>query len=416
MCLVQWLIALRYIGGFVLSVILMDSIKVVVVTRFGIGMKDKAWYDYRYIVHKALGQACMLNQTNQNFDWVICLDESPPEDFLEKLKNDFKDSKNIHLLHIKSDWIKEYRDFINENVLTKETKKLVFARRDDDDAVNVNFVQNIYDYLRDNEVELCFVPEKHSIDDDELTARVRPLQPTFHWGKLIQTFFKDKPDVMKYLFYGRSGTDIRVYYKSSFVGTVGRIAKHGKVEEQLQGLAGLIDGVKDSKCIPYAHINLCCDGFILNAKGRNQFWPYNGTLAFCYSILPVQDAKMTSFEDSQYEIALGHNIFHQCGAGVVYNRLTTPEQYVYARTQVNDCRRGTSRHSVHWTGEPESLNDRLKDAFSITDEGWQLYLDTTTEYRAPLGFVDPTLASLKKAVPTQGQSETATTEGCTDTT
>ena len=130
----------------------MDSVKVVMITRFGVGMKDKEWYDYRYNIHKAFGQSCMLNQTNQNFEWILCLDTDPPEDFLRKLEDDFRESKNVHLLRIQKRWVAEYRQFIHDNILTAQTQKLVLVRRDDDDAVNINYVQRIYDFLQNNEV------------------------------------------------------------------------------------------------------------------------------------------------------------------------------------------------------------------------------------------------------------------------
>ena len=370
----------------------MESVKVVVVTRFGIGMKDKAWYDYRYNIHKAFGQACMLDQTNQNFEWIICLDTDPPADFLQKLEEDFKDRKNVHLLRIKHRWADEYRSFINETILTDETEKLVFARRDDDDAVNINFIQNIYDFLQNNEVQLHFVPEKHSVHDDELTARVRPLQATFHWGKLIREFFQDSPDTLKHLFYGRVGTDIRVYYKNSLVGDVGRIAKHGKVDAQLQKLGDSIDGLRKSSIVPFTVINHYHGGFIFNAKGRNQFWPHHGTLAVaCYSILPVENKRMTSFQDSIYENVFGHTQFDHCGPGITYNKMAAPAQYIYIRTQVNDCGGGGRRPS----STPRSLDNSLKKTFSITDEGWRLYLDTTTEYEVPRYSVGPHMSRLK---------------------
>ena len=375
----------------------MNSVKVVMVTRFGIGMKDKEWYDYRYNIHKAFGQACMLNQTNQNFEWVICLDESPPEDFLQKLKNDFKDSKNIHLLHIKRNWVEDYRDFINDNLLAEETEKLVLARRDDDDAVSIDYIQNIYDFLASNEVKLHFVPEKHSGDTGVLTGRFRPMLPNFHWGKLIYEYFKDSPDVLKHLFYGGYGHTARVYYKNNFVGDVGRVCKHGKVDAQLQRLGKLVDGLRESKLVPYVYINHHTSGFIFNRDGRRQFretshCTHSGS---CYSILPVKNKRLTAFQDSIHENpGYGHNRLSSSGPHVVFNEITIPAQFVYARTQIADC---LYRGHVDADSQPQSLNDNLKKTFSITDEGWDLYLSTTLAagYEVPRHSVDSTLRALK---------------------
>ena len=382
----------------------MESIKVVVVTRFGIGMKDKAWYDYRYIVHKAFGQGCMLNQTNQNFEWVICLDESPPEDFLRKLKNDFKNSKNIHLLHIRRNWIDEYRDFINENLLTEETEKLVLARRDDDDGVSVEYIQNIYDFLGSNDVKLDFVPEKHSDDDGELVARFRPLRSPFnYWGKSIYEYFKDSPDILKYIFYGRLSTvskslysEMRIYYKNTFVCDVGRICKYGKEDAQLQKLGELVDSLRDSEFVPYAYINHHTRGFVFN-RGRQQEFrkataAHSGS---CYSILPVKNKRLTAFQDCIYENSgYGHNTLSLCGLHVVFNEITIPAQFMCARTQINDCVFGMKPDA---DSQPQSLNNYFKKTFGITDEGWNLYLSTTvaTGYVYPKCSVNKTLRALK---------------------
>ena len=373
---------------------LMNAVKIAVVTRFGIGMKDKEWYEYRYNVHKTFGQLCMLDQTNQDFEWVICLDTNPPAEFLRKLEDDFKGRSNVHLLRIKKDWIAEYRDFINDHILTADTQKLVLVRRDDDDGVPINFIHDIYDFLQNNDVQLHFVPEKHNADDGCLTRRMGPLNTSFHWGRLITTFFHDRPEILKYIFFARSGADTIMYYKNTYIGNVGRIAKYGTVDAQLRKLDSRIEGLRDSGFTPYLYINQNTGGFVFNRKGGNEFESLAGfTHSTLYSILPVENNRLTAFRDYMYDTSKTHHGVCTCGIEAVYNSITTPGQFIYVRTQVNDCL-GGMKASIS-TGEPHELNDSLKKTFSITDEGWRLWLGTHTEYEVPRYSVDRACKSLK---------------------
>ena len=45
-----------------------DLLQVVIITRFGIHMKDEEWYKHRYVVHRTFGQLCVMEQSNQKYD------------------------------------------------------------------------------------------------------------------------------------------------------------------------------------------------------------------------------------------------------------------------------------------------------------------------------------------------------------
>ena len=360
------------------------------VTRFGIGMKDKEWYDYRYTVHKAFGQACMLNQTNQNFDWLICLDGSPPEDFLQKLQDDFKDSKNVHLLRIEKGeyWVDNYRSFINDNLLAEGTEKLVLIRKDDDDALNIDFIQNIYGFLENNEVKL------HFIEDEGPTAkRIQPMIGCTSWTRRILEFFKDSPDIIKYLFFAKADNDVNIYYKNNFVTCVGRISKYGKVDFQLQEMNRIINTMKDSAFTPYACINSNSHGLIFNKDGQGNL---HRTVVECssfglYSILPIKNKKMSQFRDCVYESSVGHSAHHAI-RGTVYNNVETDSQFLAVRTEVNDSY-GSALGLISSTSL--DLDTNWKRTFGINDEDLHLYKALRTNYKIIRKAVERNIENLR---------------------
>ena len=109
----------------------------------------------------------------------------------------------------------------------------------------------------------------------------------------------------------------------------------------------------------------------------------------------MKNKRLTAFQDSIYETCgYNHNNLAASGLHIVFNEITVPAQFVYVRTQIADCLMGVNAHA---SAQSQSLDDNLKRTFSITDEGWNLYLNTTVAagYEVPRYSVDKTLRSLR---------------------
>ncbi len=355
--------------------------KVVIITRFGINMKDKEWYDYRYIVHKAFGQSCILNQTNQNFEWLICLDSNPAEDFLLKLKNDFSNKycKNIHLLHIQKNFILEYRNYIEENILTNETNKLIIVRKDDDDALNVNFIENIYNYLQNNEIKLHFIEE-----NNPNMKRVQEWRDNWSWGDKIIDLFDNKQEIINQLFFSNDGNkEIKVYYKNDYIQSFGHSNKYGSCENQLLTFKNSVEKNIDKSFTPFAIINNPSFGFQYRyEENKDKFYKSDipGTSVGIYSILPTKDKKITNYRDCMYENRWGHTkIFKTKGAKFNNININNISNYIFVRGLINDC--GEDIKDRYWIdNEVINLTNDIINDFSINKKFLQEFKDMNKKY------------------------------------
>jgi hypothetical protein len=117
--------------------------RMLIATRFGLGIRDPAWFDHRLAVLSAITIPSLLAQGDQEFDWAIFASVDLPEDIRRRLEEllvpfdgrafiDFNGHSPKNLLAIAVD-----RDLISQSghVLT--------GRIDDDDAWARNTVDSV---------------------------------------------------------------------------------------------------------------------------------------------------------------------------------------------------------------------------------------------------------------------------------
>jgi hypothetical protein len=352
----------------------MSSVKVIVITRFGIGVTKKDWYDYRYVVHKTFGQSCILNQTNQDFEWLICLDSNPPKDFYSKLSNDVKEYKNVHLLHIESNFVNEYRKYIEKNLLENSTEKVIFVRHDDDDAIPTDFVQKIHDQLiKENEL-LYYIEES-----DETMHRIQQLRDNCHWGRLIQNYFQ--PKICDSIFFGKNAkNNVKIYYKNKYVATVGKTLLFGPVDAQLKNLEKIIEKESAACFVPFVSIHSYSKGYVYNKDGNHTLYKINleCNAQAIYSILPVKAKKISYFRDCMYEAGESHINLHRLKGIAYYCHDSVPENYLIVRSFINDSHGGDSYNKYIPQFYPLVFSERLFELFSISRQQYQIFLRTMT--------------------------------------
>jgi hypothetical protein len=339
-----------------------QKVKIVIITRFGINMKDKEWYDYRYIVHKTFGQSCVLNQTNKDFEWIICLDKEPPKDFMEKMKIDFKNHNNIHLLHINKNFIKEYRAYIENNILNQNTERLILIRKDDDDAIYTKTIENIYQYLQNNYINLHFINE-----ENPNMSYVCEFREGWFWGdKIINLFINDK-SIIDELYYSRQGNnEIKIYYKNNYIQSVGPQKIYGDINKQLELLKEKINKNKNKTFIPFAIINNNECGYQYRYENCiNKLYLSkipSGAIAI-YSILPTKNKKITNFIDCMHDNRWGHTRMYKT-KGILFNNFKTEPFWIFVRGLVNDS--GESiKYAYLINKEYLILDDNIIKVFNI---------------------------------------------------
>jgi hypothetical protein len=379
----------------------MSRVKVVLITRFGIGIKESKWYDYRYIVHKTFGQSCILNQTNQNFEWLICLDSNPPNDFYLQLKQDFKNKTNVHLLRIESNFVKEYREFIENNILDIETEKIVFVRHDDDDALHVDYIKTIHEQIENKNELLHFIEES-----DKTMSRIQQLRNNSHWGRLIQEHFKSS--LNDFIFFGKnSENDVKVYYKNKYMTTVGRIAKFGSVQSQLENLEQKIEKESQSDFIPFASIHSYKKGYVYNKDGNHNLYEINleCNAQALFSILPTRNQKISNFRDCMYEAGESHMNLHRLKGIAYYCHNDQSENYIIVRSFINDSYGGGNYNKYIPNFNPLVFSKRIQNIFSIENEKYQIFLRTVTfcAYEKKTVHAIPTIKQNDKVTEKKGE-------------
>lgn len=373
----------------------MSAVKVVIITRFGIGVTKKDWYDYRYVVHKTFGQSCILNQSNLHFEWLICLDSNPPKDFYSKLSNDVKEYKNVHLLHVQKNFVNEYRDYIEKNILENDTKKVVFVRHDDDDGIPTDFVQKIHDQLIAEDELLYFIEES-----DKTMNRIQQLRDNCHWGKLIQNYFQ--PNICDCIFFGKNAkNNVKVYYKNKYVATVGKISEFGPVDVQLKNLEKEIEKESTAAFVPFVSIHSYSRGYVYNKDGNHTLYKINleCNAQAIYSILPVKAKRISHFRDCMYEAGESHMNLYRLKGVAYYCHDNLKECYLIVRSFINDSLGGDAYNKYIPEFYPLVLSDRLLELFSISKEQYQIFLRTIifSTFEKKQVHAVPTMKSLKRA-------------------
>lgn len=108
--------------------------RMLVATRFGIGIQDPAWYEHRLMLLSAITLPSLLAQTDQEFEWALVVDRSLSSGVrrsLEHLLSPLGDRVHLcaHGSHLPT-----LRHLARDRCLVDQAGYLLAGRLDDDDA------------------------------------------------------------------------------------------------------------------------------------------------------------------------------------------------------------------------------------------------------------------------------------------
>jgi len=380
----------------------------IIVTRFGIGMKISEWYDYRYQVFKAFGFDCLKYQTNSNFHWIIGIDDQPPNDFYEKICKDVSGIKHFHLIKVKNSteynkdyskyedfismnglqsFVNQYIDYIQNNILTDQTSQIAIIRKDDDDSLDINYIDNIHKYIKLNEIKLSYIDtdfSKVSISNQKLDL-VKPLyydidQKGSWWNKHISNAFDDNIEITKHIYICRKGTnEIYVFYKNDFITVLGKPYKTwGPFSKQIDTLKEKVNKILDNNFIPFAYIINNPVGYCLHDYKVYDISYEGGTCFGICSILPVRNRKISHVCDYMYNNKFGHNQQYK-SRGVRYINSSYKYSYIYFRSDITDSGDGESNYIKDSKDKyiETAFSDNLINKFKVNLK----YLDIIKNYK-----------------------------------
>jgi Putative rhamnosyl transferase len=116
---------------------------VLVLTRFGIGIRDPSWFEHRLTVLAAITQPSLLGQTSQDFDWAILVSSELPDAVrsrLEELLLPFEG--RAYLCYHRQAYDLQQR--IEARDLIDRDGYLLAGRVDDDDAWRRSTIEEVH--------------------------------------------------------------------------------------------------------------------------------------------------------------------------------------------------------------------------------------------------------------------------------
>lgn len=127
-----------------------------ILTRFNLHLwtKDKKrnetrtdeWLKQRFELFELFCLPSIINQTNQNFQWIVLFDAQTPDFYKEKIKGYETICKQFCPCFVQSDegryFVKIFRNEIKKR-LQKDTHRLITTYLDNDDAIHKQYIDDI---------------------------------------------------------------------------------------------------------------------------------------------------------------------------------------------------------------------------------------------------------------------------------
>lgn len=135
----------------------------IVLTRFnvttGFGGRtspDLEWHCHRFDIFGKICYPSLRAQTNQNFQWLIFFGNNTAETFRIKIR-EYSKWNNIIPIYVKGLARKRISRAIEQH-LRKDSKYLITTRLDNDDALHQDFIANVQEQFREQELEFINFP------------------------------------------------------------------------------------------------------------------------------------------------------------------------------------------------------------------------------------------------------------------
>src|SRR5690554_3529953 len=117
-----------------------DRLNVIVSTRFGVGVTDRAWLEHRFLLFEAITAPSLRNQTSRDFVWNIFVGEQAEEWVIERLELATEGIGRHVIIHRKPQNHKDLQQCSDSHPVGASHTLLLLI--DDDDAWSVNYVES----------------------------------------------------------------------------------------------------------------------------------------------------------------------------------------------------------------------------------------------------------------------------------
>ena len=139
----------------------MSKIEHFLITRFNVlpkfdiiddGSWDREWLNHRFNLFEKFCYPSVVNQTNQNFRWIVFFHSKTPDIFKQKI-NEYATWENFIPVYVKDRYTLESNKSIILDQLSNNTEYLITSRLDSDDAISKDYIATIQDNFAEQEFE-----------------------------------------------------------------------------------------------------------------------------------------------------------------------------------------------------------------------------------------------------------------------
>lgn len=192
----------------------------ILVTRFNLKNKafskinkklnplSKSWLDKRFTIFKTYCLPSVVNQTNKNFIWCICLDIDTPKEYKFIIENLTNRHAFIKLIYVDgfANLKKDFQNFVNLERRNNNYKFIITTRLDNDDILHRDFIgtiQNLYIPRHNTIIDLIsgyqFILNKNKIDVRNYKLKFNPFISLIETTKEFETVISQEHNYWKKL-------------------------------------------------------------------------------------------------------------------------------------------------------------------------------------------------------------------------
>lgn len=127
-----------------------DDFLHVVATKFGIGVFNEQWLEYRQELFEVLTLPSMDAQSERNFVWILGIDRDMPERFRSRMDEIASTRPYIRLLELElfGDFEPEVIEWCRKEAAAQGKGHILSTRIDNDDALHVDLVGELHRHAR----------------------------------------------------------------------------------------------------------------------------------------------------------------------------------------------------------------------------------------------------------------------------
>lgn len=135
----------------------MDSPKVIqhfILTRFnlllwtkdkeGNKVRNKKWLEHRFSLFEKYCLPSIIGQTNKDFEWIVLFDSTTPEEYKKRVDNYQKECSQLIPVYVEPRNGRYFAEIFRQEVVKRlNAKRIITSYLDNDDALNVRFVEDL---------------------------------------------------------------------------------------------------------------------------------------------------------------------------------------------------------------------------------------------------------------------------------